>query len=116
MLAVATAAAQLRDKDQSSLYFSLIENALSTAAKEILHMMPEAPKYFSESQRASFNKGVTEGMTRGRIDTLLKLLSHRELRVTEDQRRRITTCTELAIVDSWLDRVLEVASVDELLG
>lgn len=91
-------------------------------------MMPEAPKYFSESQRASFDKGVTEGITRGRtqgkaegvvegkVDTLLKLLSQRGLRVTADQRRRISTCVDLAILDGWLDRVLLASSVDELLG
>ena len=87
-------------------------------------MMPEAPKYFSESQRASFEKGVAEGITRGitegvvegKVDTLLKLLSRRGLPVTDDQRGRISTCVDLAIVDGWLDRLLMASSVDELLG
>jgi len=35
--------------------------------------------------------------------------------MTDDQQRRIVTCTDLAIVERWLDRAFSVASVDELL-
>ncbi len=115
-LAVATAAAELRDTDQSSLYFGLIESALSAAAQEILQMMPEAPKYFSESQRATFDKGKIEGKIEGKIDSLLELLSHRRLRVTDDQRRRIIACSDPATLDRWFTHALSAASVDELLG
>jgi predicted transposase YdaD len=61
-------------------------------------------------------EGIVQGIVEGKIDSLLKLLSHRGLRVAEDQRRRICACADLATLDRWLDRVLLVASVDELLG
>ncbi len=79
-------------------------------------MMPEAPKYFSESQRATFDKGKIEGKIEGKIDSLLELLSHRGLRVTDDQRRRITACSDPATLDRWFTHALSAASVDSLLG
>jgi hypothetical protein len=40
----------------------------------------------------------------------------RGLPVSEDQQRRIVECTDIDVLDTWLDRALLVASVDELLG
>ena len=121
-------AAKLRDNENLLVYLSLIENALSAAAKEILSMMPEAPKYFSESQRRSYDKGAAhgkiEGIVEGRIegkiegkaDSVLRVLAGRGLRVNDDHARRIRACTDLETLDRWLDGALSVASVDELLG
>jgi len=111
-LAVAKAAMDLHDKEQRLLYLGLIENALSEAAKEIFRMMPEAPKYFSESQRRSYSKGAAEGEAKA----LLKILTQRGLSVSEDQRHQINECTDLPTLDRWLDRALLVTSVEELLA
>jgi hypothetical protein len=48
-------------------------------------------------------------------EALLLILRRRGLAMTDDQQRRIVTCTDLATVDHWLDRAFSVASVDELL-
>jgi hypothetical protein len=40
----------------------------------------------------------------------------RGLSVSEGRQRRILGCTDISILDGWIDRVLRVASVDELLG
>jgi len=45
----------------------------------------------------------------------LRILAQRGLLVSDDQRRRIHECTDVATLDGWLDRALLVASVDELL-
>lgn len=101
------------------LYLSLIENALSHDAKEKLKMMPEAPKYFSETLRRSWEQdvaaGEAKGEAKGKAKALLRILAQRGLPVSDDQQRRIHECTDVAALDRWLDRALLVASVDELL-
>ncbi len=104
---------------EHSLYSHLIDNALSDDAKEKIKMMPEPPKYFSETFRRSWEQGVAagkaEGEAEGEARALLRILAQRGLPVSEDQRRRIQECTDIATLDGWLDRALLVASVDELL-
>lgn len=83
-----------------------------------------ASRFYSESQRRSYDKGIAEGEARskargearGEAKALLKFLMQRGLRVSADQRRRITGCFDLRALDRWLDRVLAVASVDELFA
>jgi hypothetical protein len=113
---------------ERGLYLSLIENGLSNDAREEFYkMMPEAPKYFSETLRRSWEqdvaagkaegeaKGKAEGEAKGKAEALLRILAQRGLSASEDQRRRILECTDLATLDGWLDRALLVTSVDELL-
>ena len=82
-------------------------------------MTLEAPKYFSESQRRSFDRGAAhgkaEGKAEGKADTLLTILVKRGLAVNAEQEQQIRSCTDLATLDRWVDRVLSAASVDELL-
>jgi hypothetical protein len=113
------------------LYLSLIENALSDEAEEEFYnykMMPEAPKYFSETLRRSWEhdvaagkaegeaQGEAKGKAEGEARALLRILAQRGLPMSDDQRRRIQECTDIATLDGWLDRALLVASVDELLS
>jgi hypothetical protein len=74
--------------------------------------MSGAPKWFSESQRRSYDKGAAEAAARA----VLRVLARRGLRVSDQQERRIRACTGLETLDRWLDGALSVASVDELLG
>lgn len=87
-------------------------------------MMPEAPKYFSETLRRSWEQdvaagkaeGEAKGKAKGKAEALLQILAQRGLSVSEDQQQRILAHTDLATLDGWIDRALRVASVDELLG
>ena len=81
-------------------------------------MLPQTQPFYSELQRRSYERGVGEGEARGEAKALLKILARRGLAVTDAQQRRIVECTDLAVLDRWLDRALSVApvaSVDELL-
>lgn len=122
-LAVAQAASELEDRGQQLLYLALVENALSEAAKELLKMMPEAPKWFSETQRRSFNdgvaqgvaQGVPQGIAQGKAEALLRILARRGGTVTEEQQQRILACSDVATLDRWLDDALSSMSLEELL-
>jgi hypothetical protein len=47
---------------------------------------------------------------------LLKILARRGLTLTTEQRRRIIGCTDLAMLEGWLDGALSVSSAAELLA
>lgn len=98
-------------EEQRLLYSLLIEQALSEAARKALEMEPHIEKFFSEAHRRSY----AEGEVKGEAKALLLILKQRGMAMTDDQQRRIVTCTDLATVDRWLDRAFSVASVDELL-
>jgi hypothetical protein len=44
------------------------------------------------------------------------VLKRRNLAMTSDQEQRILTCTDLTMLDRWLDRAFSGASVEEVLG
>jgi hypothetical protein len=86
-------------------------------------MEPQIVKFFSDAQRRSYDlgkvegkvEGKAEGEAKGKADALLLFLRRRGLAITEEQQRKIVTCTDLATLDRWLDRAFSVLSVSELL-
>ena len=125
-------------KEQRLLYSLLIEASLSEAARKAIEMEPDGGIYFNDAQRRNYERGVAKGKADGRAQgkvegraqgkaegraqgkaegeaaALLKILMRRGLRPTAEQRRRIVECTELSMLERWLDRSLSVGSVDEL--
>jgi hypothetical protein len=125
--AIGTAAARAISRfpeDQRLLYSLLIESNLSEAARKAIEMQPGLEKFFSEAQRRNFERGRAEGKAQGRAAgkaegeaaALLKILMRRGLTVTTEQRRRIVECTELGVLERWLDQSLSVGSVEDLLA
>jgi hypothetical protein len=113
-------AVSLLPKEQRLLYSLLIEQALSEAARKALEMEPHIEKFFSEAHRRSYAegqaKGEAEGEAKGKAEALMMILKRRGMAMTDEQQRRIVTCTDLATIDRWLDGAFSVASVDELLA
>ena len=116
-LAVARAAAkgiEGFDRERWVLYFGLIESSLSDAARKAFQMLPEGQQFFSESQRQSFEQGSAKGQALGQAHAILRVLARRNIAVSDEQRERITACTDAEILDRWLDRAVTAASTDEL--
>jgi predicted transposase YdaD len=79
-------------------------------------MEPQIEKFFTEAHRRSYDRGEAKGKAEGKAEALVMVLQRRGLAMTEEQQQQIATCTDLAVLDRWLDRALSVASVDELLA
>jgi hypothetical protein len=105
-------------EDQRLLYSLLIESNLSEAARKAIEMQPGLETFFTETQRSTYERGraegKSEGKAEGKAEALLKILMRRGLALTVEQRARIAACTELAMLERWLDRSLTVSSVEEL--
>jgi hypothetical protein len=123
---VATAAvegvrtAQL-DRERAMLYLDLIWHALSRAARERLEasMNRETHQYLSdwarEHLKEGWEKGWKEGRAEGRAEAVLRVLSARGLDVSAAQRARVLECTDLGILDGWLELAVHVDSTAALL-
>ena len=59
-------------------------------------------------------RGRAEGEARGRAAAIFAMLTARRLTVSEDQRGRISACTDLALLDQWLARAATVSDASEL--
>jgi hypothetical protein len=115
-------------EEQWLLYSLLIQANLSKAARKAIEMQPELEIFFSEAQRRNYERGRAKGKAEGKAEAkaegkaeglrtaVLKILARRRLTPTAEQRRRIVGCTDLAVLERWLDRSLLVSTVAQLLA
>ena len=75
-----------------------------------------AKKYVAEGKAEGEAKGKAEGEAKGKAEAILRVLGARRLPVADAQRARVLACTDLALLDRWLDRAVTAASADEALA
>lgn len=73
-----------------------------------------ARKYYGQGLAEGRTEGERTGHARGMAQALLSVLQRRGLEATEDQRTRIAACTDLAVLERWIDRALDAQSIDDL--
>ncbi|UIX33922.1 hypothetical protein [Streptomyces sp. GQFP] len=61
-----------------------------------------------------FEEARIKGRATARSEDILRVLELRGIDVPEAARERITNCTDLDTLGTWLDRTLTVASTEEL--
>ncbi len=94
------------------LCFALIESSLGDAARKSFEMLPQAQRFFSETQRQSF----AQGEAKGKAQSILRVLERRCVAISLDQRERVLACTDIATLDHWFDAAFTVPSTEELFG
>jgi hypothetical protein len=52
------------------------------------------------------DQGISEGKAEGKAEAVLKLLDVRRLGSSQEQRQRVTSCTDQAQLDLWFDRAI----------
>ncbi|WP_241267216.1 hypothetical protein [Streptomyces scabichelini] len=68
------------------------------------------PPGHAEPWASGYAAGLAKGLAKG----TLAVLEVRRLSISDDVRERITTCTELARLDDWLDRAGTVERAEDL--
>ena len=104
------------DRDRWVLYFGLIESSLSDAARKAFEMIPEGQQFFSESQRQSFERGRAEARAESRAEAVVTFLEARGLTVSDEQRKRILSCSDLEELDRWVRSAATIKTTDELFA
>ncbi|AGP38392.1 Yae1 family protein [Sorangium cellulosum] len=129
------------DQEHAMVYFQLIWNALREPMRQALEALvmerqiegeatfpPFVQKLIDrgklegmregklEGMREGELKGMREGELKGKRDTLLRLLARAGIVPTEDESARIQACTDIAILDRWIDNVLGAKTAAEVLS
>jgi len=93
--------------------------------QHILDVLLEAsPKTQQQLIDKGIEKGVEKGLLEGRLEgrltearaALRRVLARRQLMPSKGDDARIEACTELAILERWLDRAVTAVSVSDALG
>lgn len=99
------------DDERALLYSDLIRISLSEAARRVFEdLMATNYEYQSEFHK----KADALGRARGEAFAVLKFLTTRRIAVTEEQKTRILACTDLKVLERWIEKAVTVASADEL--
>jgi hypothetical protein len=61
-------------------------------------------------------KGEARGQARGEVKAILRFLEVRGVPVPKEARDRIACCTDLDLLNRWLDRTAHAESVDDLFA
>lgn len=104
------------DEERAKLYLDVVLDALPTAARSYLEALMAAGtyEYRSDFARRYVGQGRAEGNAEGEARALLAVLDARGISVPEDARTRITSCTDLDQLDTWVRRAVTADSVQDL--
>ncbi|MFF6874946.1 MULTISPECIES: hypothetical protein [unclassified Streptomyces] len=64
----------------------------------------------------AYLEGEAKGEARGEAKAILRFLEARGVSVPQEARNHIADCTDLDLLNRWLDRTPHVQSVDELFA
>jgi hypothetical protein len=120
----------LRDQSSSEarFYLDLVYHWLEQLAPDKLEavMLKEygyqssfAKRYFREGRAEGLQEGRAEGLQEGRAeglhDAILRVLAARGIAADEALAARIRACTEIAMLERWLERALGAASASAVV-
>jgi hypothetical protein len=108
------AALNVLDEGHADLYADVVLKVLPAAARDCLEaLMISAPyRYESDFARRYFDQGEA----RGRAEDVLAVLGARGIEVTDDVRERISGCTDLGQLRTWILRAVTATTADDLFA
>jgi hypothetical protein len=124
---VAEALADTPDPDSRDVLAEYIDLALgqSPAAELWRNLMPLYPDVFrgpivsgmlKEATAEGEARGKAEGEARGKAEFLLKAIELRNIDLDEAQRERIRACADAQVLETWLKRVFEATTADQIFA
>lgn len=93
---------------------SVLVPMLGEAAREVV--MTEGERLIQQGELRGLEKGKAEGEAKGRAASVLAFLSARGMKVSEDQRKRIESCSDIPTLDRWIVRAATAPTIDEVLS
>jgi hypothetical protein len=107
------------DDDQATLYHDVVMAVLPEAARRHLEALMASrlvDRYHSEFARKYVKQGLAEDRAEGEARALLTVLAARGIKVPDDLHDRITGCTDLDQLDTWISRAGTATSIDEVFA
>ncbi|MFG1956520.1 hypothetical protein [Nonomuraea sp. NPDC049028] len=119
--AFAAALADVTDEHAPKYYeyaYSMSAPAIRCLLEEIMKSASTEWPVYSPFAREHFGRGKTEGKTEGKAEeaarSVLLVLDARDFNVPDDIRAQITTCTDLAQLETWLTRAATAQTLQDL--
>jgi hypothetical protein len=112
------------DEDRRKSYTAFVLNAASAAARQALEALmtttdyshPFIDQYVAKGRAEGKAEGRAEGRAEGEAQMILRVLAARGLRVPEEIRQQLLTCTNTSQLETWGDRAATAASVEDIFG
>jgi hypothetical protein len=70
----------------------------------------------SEYEKTFVERIHEQGISEGKAEAVLKLLDARHLAPSQEQRQRVTSCTDPAQLDLWFDRAITAGTATEVFA
>jgi hypothetical protein len=105
------------DRTQAGRYTEVVLAVLLPAARVHLEklMTTRTYEYLSDFSRRLVDQGRAEGEAKGEAKALLAILNARGIAVPDDVHTRITTCTDLDQLDTWISRAVTATTIHDIL-
>jgi hypothetical protein len=101
------------DEARARFYSELVLQWLPAAARAILEAtMDIKTEFISDYTREK----IAQARAEGRAEALLHVLGARGISVDDAAAQRIRSCTDIAVLDSWLERAVSVRTAEELFA
>jgi len=107
------------DDGRAMFYADVIRQALGEAARAALEALMQDPQhreFKSDFARKYVALGRAEGEAKGEAKAILRVLERRGVSLTHEERERVLACTDLATLETWLDRAVVVTTAAEVFG
>ncbi|MCC5574312.1 Yae1 family protein [Microtetraspora sp. AC03309] len=133
------AALETLDEDRAKLYFNYVFSVLPTVARKHLEEIVTTTSHEYESMAGQYlshwidrgrqeglqegrqeglqegrQEGLQEGRAEGEAAAILAVLDARGLEISPDARDRITRCSDLHQLETWIRRAVTVTSADDI--
>jgi hypothetical protein len=110
--------------DRASKYHEHAYNMSPLAVQRILEQLmtsdtwpvytPFAKEHFGRGKKEGRIEGRTEGKAEGKTEDILLVLTARNLDISDTERERITSCTDLKLLKKWVTRAVTVEKTSDL--
>jgi hypothetical protein len=77
---------------------------------------PGRGTFVEETFLAGKAAGLAEAKAEGMAESVLQVLAHRGIAVSDEARERIAACRDMETLERWFDKAFSVEAAEELLA
>jgi hypothetical protein len=110
------------DEVRVDAYLGLLQYYLGPALRRALEAMmaTREHKYISDFARKYYGEGKVEGEAKGKAkglrEAVLTVATARSIALSDADRTRVATCSDLATLESWLTRAAHAVTANDVFG
>jgi hypothetical protein len=119
---LARALGTVADEVTAKHYTLIVEAGLETPARReawrilLSTYFPGGGPLLKQREREIGEEYKAKGLAEGEANAILLVLEGRNVTVTDDVRKRITSCTDMDMLARWLGRVASVGNAEDLFA